>query len=302
MGLARDLSDLTRARGGLRPDRPAQITPALIRHWAALDDRERDFAHPDALIRHSWAGRCSRALQYYVSNAEVTEALTEPDYYRFAIGKMSHDFWQALVVETLGDQGWTDLEPECEMVLTNDDGSVLSAGHGDLYGVSPTGVPTMFEVKTINGFGFKSIIGQTNQPPGPRSSDLLQGCMNALAKDCQELRMVYLALELVSPAVARKAGLDDLGRFCAEWTLTRDQWFPLASGERGRWERVVEHVASGVPIERHIPDPEIPDTATIVNPSSGQWNVTDDQGYVTDSGRTWHCDYCSFRTQCQTDS
>lgn len=285
---------------GLPPDRPAEITPALIRHWASIDDadRTREFAHPDARIRHSWSGKCSRALGYLLTGTEESDPLTEPDYYRFAIGKMGHDFWQGLVVDVLSEQGWTDIKPEAKVYGPGH----ISAGHADLLAISPEGRRTVVELKTINGFGFKNILGLGPDQVGPRSGDLLQAAMNALAAEADDVRMIYLAMELISPGVARKAGLDDFSRFCAEWTITRETWEPLAIEERGRWETVLATVDAGLLPPRQIPDPRIPAGALIADPATGRWDLTNDSGFVVDSGRTWHCDYCSFRHQCQSDS
>jgi hypothetical protein len=305
LAIQRDLSAL--ASGiplALPPDNPPEITPLLIEHWNALDaqDRNREMAHPDARIRHSWAGACSRAMAYNIKGEEPSNPLTTVDYYRFALGKMVHEFWQPLALDALAAAGWTDIEAEMTMTTTDPAGNIISAGHGDLYAVSPEGIRTKFEVKSINGMGFKNILGIGYGVAGPRYKDLLQGCVNADASGCEHLRMVYLSLELVSPAIARKNNLSDLLRFCAEWTFTKEQWLPLAEAERGRWDSILSLIDADELPARVIPDPEIPADAVIVDPKSGRWDVLNPEGYVTNSGRTWHCDYCSFRHKCQTDS
>lgn len=305
MSLARDHSDMADAANtrAVRPDADPEISPLLIRKWAEEDQaqRSRPFADERARVRHSWSGKCSRALQYLIRKEPESNPPTEPDYYRFAVGRNVHELWQDLAIAALTDAGWTNVSPEY-VVTTGSHEEPLSAGNGDLFAVSPTGRRTMFELKTINGFGFKSIIGTGNGPAGPRSSDLMQGAMNAFAADADDLKMVYLALELVSPSIARKAGLSDIGRFCAEWTVGKDTWLPIAVKERGRWEEVVAATDNDILLAPSIPDPDLPPGAIITDPATGRWDVTDSNGYITSSGRTWHCDYCSFRHKCQSDS
>lgn len=302
MALAKDLSALAASERGIAPDQTPGITPALIKHWAALDDRDRAMAHPEARIRHSWSGKCSRAIAYLVGGEQPTNPFTEADYYRFAIGKIVHEFWQQFAIPALTEVGWTDLTAEYEMTTSDTAGRIVSAGHGDLIGTTPDGKRTKVEVKTINGFGYKSILGLGKDPAGPRWGDLLQGSVNADASDCDELRMVYLSLELLSPSYANKVQAHEFNRFCAEWTFTREQWFPLAQVERERWDSILASVDAEIPVPRYIPDPDIPVDAIIVDPKSGRWDVTDDNGYITNSGSTWHCNYCSFRHKCQIDS
>lgn len=305
MPIARDHSQMSGSSTNRinRPDTDPEIARLLVAKWTQQDStsRARPFADERARIRHSWSGKCSRALQYLIRKEPESNPPTEPDYYRFAIGRTVHELWQDVAMEALAEANWTDIVPEYTMTLGPDD-APLSAGNGDLFAVSPTGRRTMFELKTINGFGFKSIIGTGNGAAGPRSGDLLQGAMNALASNADDLKMIYLALELVSPGQARKAGLSDIGRFCAEWTIDKEIWLPLAMKERDRWIDVVEATDADILLAPMIPDPEIPAGAVIVDSSTGRWDVTDADGYITNSGRTWHCDYCSFRHKCQSDS
>lgn len=305
MSLAQDHSQLPGNVNprSVRPDADPTVAALLMEKWNQIDEssRSRPFADERARVRHSWSGKCSRALQYLIRKEPESNPPTDPDYYRFAIGRTMHELWQDVAITALQEAGWSDVTPEY-VVTTGPADAPLSAGNGDLFAISPDGRRTMFELKTINGFGFKSVIGLGNGAPGPRSSDLLQGAMNAFASDAEDLKMIYLALELVSPSVARKAGLDDMARYCAEFTIPKERWLPLAVKERGRWEDVVAATDADILLAPSIPDPELPPTATIVDPSTGRWDVTDADGYITSSGRTWHCDYCSFRHKCQSDS
>jgi hypothetical protein len=287
------------------PVRDPLFAQILADKWAEdyIDDEVRPTAVP-CRVRHSDAGKCSRALSYKLLGLTVSEPLTEADHYRFNMGTLVHDLfqsvattlWPGATVETVGSFG----EP-------NEYGMVLSAGHGDLNvqlpakDDEPLGHPRHHvELKTINGYGFQRAIGLKGNAQGPRHSAVLQASLNALADDADWMTIVYLSLDVIGAKPAEQAGLAPWQRFCAEWRYPREEFEPLARAELARFNEVVMLADEGICAERWIPDPEIPEDALITNPAKGFWTVQR-EGRIFNSGDTWHCGYCAYRTKCVED-
>ena len=121
--------------------------------------------------------------------------------------------------------------------------------------------------------------------------------------DADEVIVGYLAKECISANVARRFGItDDVGRFAAEWTLTREQYEPLADLEAERVAGILDLVADGKLAARK--SPEMPPGAEVTDPETGAYEVhlhtVEGDDVVTDTGSTWECDYCAFQTLCAT--
>ena len=104
---------------------------------------------------------------------------------------------------------------------------------------------------------------------GPRHNAVLQGSMYARALNADYLVIAYLSLENIAPGRAAKFGLDDIGRFAAEWHLTPDEFFPLAEQEMARIEGIaLATEAEGpqsVPRRFSHSDPDIPFPADLIS-------------------------------------
>lgn len=161
----------------------------------------------------------------------------------------------------------------------------------------------VIELKTINGFGYKMSATTFKGPAeGPRHSAVLQGALTAVALKADLLIVGYLSLECISPDVAARNGLDDIGRFAAEWHFTPEQFTSLAEREHLRVKRVLEFVDAGELAPRAIADPEIPAKARITDPSTGAWQVVDPtSNQIISAGKTWYCGYCWNRDRCIKD-
>ena len=292
MPIEKDLSHLPTKVEGLPPTSNPRFGPHLAAVWMDMfgDDEDRPMADDTARVRASWAGNCARRIGYELTtDIERSNPMTIADYWRLGIGKAVHEWWQQAMVHT-----FPDAEPEKKSLLL--DG--LFAGHGDLY------IPELkveIEAKTINGFGFKKAVGSRGPAEGPRHSALLQGALNAHAHGAEQLVILYLSLELLSPREREKINTDEIGRFVAEWVFDREVFEPLALAELERLQLIVADVDAGVMPERRIPDPEMNRDAIITNPSTGEWRV-EAAGLILDTGKTWHCAYCPFQDQCVTDS
>ena len=306
MSIAKDMRKFAatpRDKGGRPPDQDPVFAKLLAEEWAKefVDDDEKPMAAEGARIRHSDAGACARRLGYKLLGAEASNPLTVADHWRFGVGNLVHEGWQrALQAAYPG--------AEVEFTVTLGDG--LTAGHGDaLVRIQEPADPAgnveerliAFELKTINGFGFKKAIGARGAPEGPRHNSKLQGALNALGKDADYLVIVYTSLELLSPREATKLGPEDWRRFCAQWTYPRERYAPAAQRELERLALIVADVDAGVMPERAIPDPELPDGAVIFDPVKGRWEVREG-GLIKDTGTTWHCAYCPFQDQCTRDA
>jgi len=162
-----------------------------------------------------------------------------------------------------------------------------------------------YELKTVGGFAFKGAVGAARKgtpAEGPKAAHLLQAAINGRAVDADEVIVGYLAKECISARVAKSYGLSDVGRFAAEWTLTREQYEPLADLEAERVAGILDLVADGKLAARK--SPEMPVGAEVTDPETGAYEVRlrteDGEVTVTDTGSTWECDYCSYQTLCAT--
>lgn len=300
MPLNRDLEHLARTRlaQGSPPDENPDILLMLMDAWRSRDEAERTrpMSNDEARVRHSNAGRCARAIGYWLTGVTPSNPPSEADFYRFAIGRQMHDEWQKDQIAALTAAGWTHLVPEATCTIEWG-GRTLTAGHADLFGITPNGERVMFELKTVNGFGYKNILGLGSDAPGPRSSDLVQGALNAFAMECSRLVMVYLAMELVGPSVARRHDLSEIARFGCQFSYYTPDYVPIAEAELNRLLDIVDTVELGQTPARRIPDPSLPISHEIINPLRGTWQVEAD-GFITDSGTTWQCNYCPFQDHC----
>lgn len=273
----------------------------LARKWETADEEEgpREFAVESARVRHSWAAKCSRQLYYLVKGEEPAEEADLARSWTFGIGRALHNDWQEALTEYCDREG-SDIEHEVVCYIPE----VPSAGHIDSVITEYTEQGTQpwkkiaVELKTINGTGYEFAIGAKREPRGPRWSAVVQGAVNAYAIGADELVLPYVPLESISKTQAAKKGIPDLLRCGAEWTLTKDQFTPIAEQEIERWRWIVQNVddPSSPPVPRWIWDPELPERSIVTDPSRGHTMSQDGVG-----GRTWMCDYCDFRDRCLRD-
>lgn len=294
----KDLSAMPKDQGHT-PDKAPWLAPLLAEKWAETVDREPPpMASDEARVRHSWAGNCARAVGYHMADVEVTEPLSVADFWRFGTGTVIHERWQEVVAVA-----FPSAEVEKKVVIPE----IPSAGHIDLFipgghvpdEVVPLQNSVSVELKSINGFGFKKAIGARGEADGPRSSAALQGSLNAHAADADEMKIIYLSLENLSPRELKNIGSHEWQRFAAEWTYTRDEYEALAQPEIRRLSKIVQWVDEGKQPPRTVP--EMPAGARITDPKTGAWLLSNQEGGVIEAGKTWQCDYCPFRTRCIED-
>jgi hypothetical protein len=325
-----DVESTPREAGGNPPVPHPRYVTHLAQVWHdRYDNSAPDFVGTDDRWRASWSGMCARAVGYeiqlrdaqrlagdvdttnaadvrlaeeLVASLAPTNPPTQADAWRFGLGTMVHDGLEDVI---------RDAWPGAKVEVKVDFRPVLAGGgHADIVidedwkeTIGAEGkhrnFRTLIELKTINGFAFKAAATTfKGWPEGPRSSAVVQGAVNALGLNADRLVIGYLALELLSPDVARRNGVDETGRFAAEWWYDRDEFVPIAEAELARVNKVLALVDDHQTVPRQIPD--LPHGARIVNPANGMWVVKDGDD-VVDTGTTWHCSYCRNQLRCLED-
>jgi hypothetical protein len=279
---------------------PEAFTQGLARSWTALNPHEdRPHATEGSRFRHSWSGKCARALQYLIQGVEPSDPLGVESYWTFAVGQFAHDTWQAALEHMMPGV-------ELEMGIPSIDvhGSA-SLDAGIFY---DDGTAQAVEIKSLNGYGYKRMVGAGTKKEGPRSSAVLQLAMNAhaLADHTRVTEvtggwLLVVAVENISVGVAARSNISNLNRFMKAYYFTRAELEELAVPEVARVITVLKAVDARLMVPRVIPDPELPPNAMVTDPRTGTWQVLAGEGQVVDAGKTWHCDYCDFRSQCIED-
>lgn len=297
MGLARDLSELPRSSDrqveGWAPDAEPRFAQVLVERWAAENEAAgpKARATDSARFRHSDAGKCSRAIAFAALNLEPSDPMDLSGVWNTSLGTVIHELWQDAL-----QQVYPDAEVEVTGVTIDGEG----ACHIDAVVRFPDGKVVAIELKSSGGYGFKAAIGAIKKgapAEGPKHEHVTQGALNGLAVDADEVVIVYLAKECVSLSFAERFNLDELSRFCAEWTLTREEYEPIAHAEAARVAGILELLDAGQLPARKIPAKDVPKGAEIVDPQRGRWEVRQDDK-LTDTGSYWGCDYCSHQTRC----
>ncbi len=300
VAIKRDLSDLPPA--GLAPDPQPRFISVLVDEW--VDARDDD--KPTALgtpFRHSDAGKCARAISYTAAGIPRSDPMDITGVWNTSLGSLIHDQWQAAL-----QRWWPDASVEVKCSTVGADGSghidaVIREYRPTILGDAPYTIA--YELKTVGGFAFKGAVGAARKgtpAEGPKAAHLLQAAINGRAVDADEVIIGYLAKECISARVAKSYGISEVGRFAAEWTLTREQYEPLADLEAERVDGILGLVADGRLAARK--SPEMPPGAEVTDPETGAYEVRlrteDGEVTVTDTGSTWECDYCAHQSLCAT--
>lgn len=299
MPIAKDLSDLpsSQAAQGWPPDETPLFVQTLVEKLRADEQAKHPDGKPTARgtrLRHSDAGKCSRALALGVAGAPRVP-MDLPGYWVTGLGTIIHEAWQEAMIAKYGADVVV-AEPECQVE------GVDGSGHADAV-ITLQAVllepekRILYELKTCGGFKFKKIVGERGPAEGPDLGHITQAALNARALGCDEIRIGYIATEAISKQAAAKKGIGELGRFVAEWTIPMDMASGLADAEIKRWGRILELVDDGKLAPRMIPH-AIPVGAEIVDVKNGRWEQRTSSGDVAASGTTWHCGYCAFQPTC----
>lgn len=302
MPIRNDLSDLPRRATTSADGRPPDEYPTYLATVAARleEGRKRKGELPHAVegtpFRHSDAAKCARALSFKFAGVPRTEEPDASGLWNFAVGDYGHEVFQAAVRRYFGDNATVE-------VTCFDEMHPFASGHADAEIVTEDGERVVYELKTVGGFAYKMAVGERGAAQGPKHDHIVQGALNALARNADRLVIGYLSKEAISAQTAGRKGFDELGRFMAEWSFPREEFEPIAEAELERIAEILALVEGGELAARKIPDPELPKGALIVDPSKGRWEIRDRDGMLADTGSWWACAYCDFRTVCaQTPS
>jgi hypothetical protein len=310
MPLAQDLSNLPKAEtstAGEPPDAQPRFVQLLVEKMAAANDEAGDkpTAH-GTRVRHSDAGKCSRAIAFTAAGVPRSDPMDLPGVWVTSLGTLIHEAWQAALAEKFPDAsieaklriGGLDASGHADAVIDMPD-VAMEVGAPDTSGYHPPIKRILFELKTCGGFSYKMKVGERGNPEGPSWEHKLQAALNGLAIDADEIVIGYIATEAISkPAAARKK-IGELTRFCAEWSYSREEFEPWAVAEQKRLQGILDLLDEGQLAARKFATPELPAGHEIVDPKTGRWEVKrDDQ--IVDTGTFWACGYCSFQTVCAT--
>lgn len=297
-----------------------------------------DVAIPDAgPFRASWASkRCDRNLEYAMMGAEESNPPSVADYWRMWTGTQIHQSVNE-TLRTIGN-GWVadidvDLRPigipgsaHADIVrfvdrdgepweyvgetwldernvqghhyVAGDNEVVIADGEYDEVLMFPTHVG---EIKSVSGYSWKMMATTQGGPPeGPRYGAIMQGAYVAAALGVEDLIVINLSLENVSPKLAAAYSTSEVGRFAGEWSFKMADLRPSVDADVARINRVQRAIEAEVLVAREMHEPGLPTGATILNPATGHWAVMI-QDDVVQTGSHFSCAYCDYRNRCIDD-
>ena len=278
---------------GLAPDEDTTFVTPLVEQLA---QRPRKPQVSETLSRHSSAASCLKRVALLRDGVEP-EPMDLAGLHVTNIGTLVHEAWQAALAEWAAQFDSPPIKVSFEVPTTIED---LTSGSCDaLLEIPNVTRPTrhVLELKTTGGFGYKMQVGERGKAQGPKSAHMVQLALNVMGLDADKGTLVYLSNEAISKAAAERKGIDEVTRFGAQWTFTREQLQPLADEwlEQLRWVR--DNPTEAVP--RFWPH-ETPKGARIVDPEASRWEHHVD-GQVVDTGSVWGgsgCLYCPTQKAC----
>lgn len=244
-------------------------------------------------MRYSSAFGCLRQQGYAGMDYEPTEPMDASGAWVTGLGTIIHEHLQEAIGRKFPSAQFEvsskigDISGSCDaLISTHDVGSYFGGTH------------VLYELKTMGTFSFDKQVGWNRMrgnrsdkgPGGPAIKAVAQAGINALGIETEnpEIRietliMGSIAFEALSKNKAENMGVDGANRFLAEFYVSRDEWEPIAVSEVGRIQSAADVLKSGNLPERFAVDDEC--QFIELNPR----------------GRFWQCDYCSFRSQCDSD-
>lgn len=305
MPIERDLSDLPPARKlatrNWPPDPHTRVMHVLAERWMREEEGNPRPKAADTRFRHSDGGGCARAIAYASLDVPHSNPVDIAGYHVMGVGKVFHDLIEAEMRERYG------MEAEVVCLIDGFDGS----GHADgelsyTLGAGPDAqqyapgqkVVVVVEYKSTGGYAFKMAVGERSQPQGPKWGAVVQGALNAYARHADELIIGMISFEAISKGIAERKGFNDVQRFCAEWTLTRDEYRPIAEREMRRVTDILAGLDEGRLPARTLDDPSYPERMLITDPRKGIYVEYDEHERMVDQKTTWHCSYCRWQDLC----
>lgn len=312
MPLKADNKDLpTGPRGGGNPpDLAPRFGMLLAQAWQELDQAEphqKSRTDIERYIRLGWAGKCARDIGYRLLGVPPSNPADLAASWRMGLGTMVHEALQASLVKAFPGA-------EIEKVVDAAHDEVFGfpvSGRSDVFLVSDvylnndgTDKRTLIEVKTINGWGFKSSIGARGTAEGPRTGAIFQAALNARAHQADEVVILYLSMECLSDRELAKLGGEPTPerKFLAEWTYQMADLDEMVDRELMRLGKIMEMVdVEGGPLPPRSIPLEMPSRARVTNAKKGTWTETLADGSILSAGETFWCNYCDYQDRCVAD-
>lgn len=232
----------------------------------------------DTPFRYSDSGKCARAMAYSSLGYEG-EPFDAAGTLVTGIGTYIHELVQEAIAKRYPDAKF-EIPTQTGMASGHCDGIIKTEEYGRV----------LYELKTMNGTGYRRSVGLTtsgyakNGPEGPRYGTLLQSALNAYANECDTIIVGHIALEAVSRGMAQRNGIDDWMRFVSEFVIPKEVWEPMAASEVARQFWIVESIDAG----------RLPERVAVGDDG-------EDQELYPESDKFWQCGYCSYRDQCVSD-
>lgn len=302
MTIKRSVDDLATPRGssqktgGWAADGAPRFAHLLAEKWHAenMAAGERPHAVEGTRFRHSDAGGCARKIAYKAAGLPATDPMDITGSWNTRLGTLIHDAWQEALQEAY---------PHAQIEVTS---QAFDDGSGSMDALIKIDVPgpdpfaqwvTSYELKTVGGYAYKSAIGKVRRgtpPEGPKHDHIIQASLNALAHNADEVVIGYLGKETLSKNYSE---VDDISKLCAEWTLTREQYEPIARLEIERIEGILKLLDGGEIAARKVPGYP----GVIVNVAEAIYEKDDEVGPFI-MGTIWNgsfCTYCSHYSLCR---
>lgn len=324
MPINRPIDDLPAApaRGGNAPLNTGtllahELADTWWREYQAGPDFTRESAMPELPLRASMMGmRCDRQLWYVLTDTPASNPPGASNVWRMRMGTLIHkeiDDTIATNTNKMITNANGKLEPVKDGWWAEDVVDLRPAGypgsaHGDLILYDKGVAVAVAENKSVGGFAYKMCATNfKGVPEGPRWEHVLQAAIVAVALNVPKIVVLYISPEAVSADVAKSSGLDEYGKFIAEWQYDTADWVETVAFEVARQKHVLALAtpdAEGVGWlpTRATHHPDLAPGAVIDNPATGHWTVVDPvRGTVSKAGKYWACGYCNHRDQCLAD-
>jgi len=281
----KDLSHLPKPsdeKAGLLPDEDREFVTPLVEWLAAGVDTEVHLKYElnkpqvsDTLSRHSSAASCLKQVALRRDGVEE-EPMDGAGISVTAYGTIIHEMWQRAV-----EWKWPGR-------FAFEVGSTLQGLTSGSCDALSTEESRVLELKTSGGFSYKYLVGERGAAQGPKSAHMVQLALNVVGHNTASGTLIYLATEAISGGAAERKSIDDVTRFGAQWTFSREQLQPLADEWLDQLSWIKKHPTAEVP--RFVPH-EQPRKSRL-NPESGAWTLVED-GEVVDTGTIWGGSLCS---------
>jgi len=304
MPIRNDLNHLPRGDDsrGFPPSTNPFVIKALAEHWEQWYEEAglklRELAIPEAgPYRGSMASsRCDRQLYYALAGTPESNPSDLSDFWTFWLGQLVHDALGPIIIDMY--PGAAEAKVDLRSI------GIPGSAHSDLQVIADIdGHKTLVEMKSTNGFSFKTQAAKFNGPPqGPRYGAVMQALLSAAAVGIDRVVIVLVALERLSPSLVWASEAGEAGRFLAEWHYSVSEMGDQIEAERARIARILGNVEHDELPARELADPEYPQGAVVQKPlkSKAPWSLTIGND-VVDTGTYWGCGYCRFQATCDKD-